>query len=147
MDKEKKRQQNAKYYRHNKEQAKRWQLAYYHKHKKEILEKKKAKIAETRRLIEDIILSYGCQNPDCCWHGDCVPIMLDFHHFDPAKKVLGISQNYHRGKKVLAREINKCVVLCANCHRMFHKGLVDLDRSMLCKADNDLLIENERIRK
>ena len=47
---------------------------------------------------------------------------LDFHHRDPTKKDISISkaiQDCWSQKKVL-EEIDKCIVLCANCHRIEH---------------------------
>ena len=46
--------------------------------------------------------------------------LLDFHHIDPTKKDFQISQGEgYRWEKV-QEEIDKCVVLCSNCHRDFH---------------------------
>lgn len=46
-------------------------------------------------------------------------VMFDFHHLDPTKKevkrfTLSMSnERFHR-------EVKKCVLLCANCHRLRH---------------------------
>lgn len=48
---------------------------------------------------------------------------LDFHHRDPSTKEGGIiSLIVRRGWGIdrLMTEIEKCDVLCANCHRKFH---------------------------
>lgn len=45
---------------------------------------------------------------------------LEFHHLDPTQKEFTIAK---RGQKSLARlilEAEKCVLLCANCHREIH---------------------------
>ncbi len=44
---------------------------------------------------------------------------LDFHHIDPTTKEFTVSQMIHGGHspKSILREIEKCIVLCANCHR------------------------------
>ncbi len=46
---------------------------------------------------------------------------LDFHHLDPLKKEFGIG-NVTTSKFVnkIEEEIQKCIPLCANCHRVFH---------------------------
>lgn len=46
--------------------------------------------------------------------------VLDFHHLDPAEKDFTIGRSSIRTKENLLREVKKCVVLCANCHREFH---------------------------
>jgi hypothetical protein len=53
-----------------------------------------------------------------CGYNRCVEA-LEFHHKDGDDKLRGISKmmrNNWSKKKILA-EIEKCVVLCANCHR------------------------------
>lgn len=46
--------------------------------------------------------------------------LLDFHHLDPAKKDYAISDNSNVKIETLMMEIDKCIVLCSNCHREFH---------------------------
>lgn len=45
---------------------------------------------------------------------------LDFHHKDKEEKEFTIGQFKRGSFDVIQNEINKCVVLCANCHREFH---------------------------
>ena len=47
---------------------------------------------------------------------------LDFHHRDPATKVMRVSRIAHRSLSWVAvqREIEKCDVLCKACHRESH---------------------------
>lgn len=44
---------------------------------------------------------------------------LDFHHKDPDDRHDNISNLYHSTGKFRA-ELEKCIVLCANCHRKAH---------------------------
>lgn len=46
--------------------------------------------------------------------------MLDYHHRDPQEKDFTIGRLKKGAREVLQAEIDKCVVLCANCHREFH---------------------------
>lgn len=49
-----------------------------------------------------------------------------FHHTDPhTKQIEGTMTN---GKTFIAiqNELDKCVLLCANCHRELHAGLITL---------------------
>lgn len=53
---------------------------------------------------------------------------LDFHHLDEDTKVANISKLVHRGSfDKLLRELNKCVLLCANCHRKVHAGVLKIN--------------------
>ena len=46
---------------------------------------------------------------------------LDFHHRDPLEKEGHIGEFRKFGIKRLLAEIAKCDVLCANCHRKYHR--------------------------
>jgi hypothetical protein len=50
------------------------------------------------------------------------PACLDFHHIDPKDKKMILSKLYPSGvsKKTILKEVAKCIVLCANCHRKEH---------------------------
>ena len=49
---------------------------------------------------------------------------LDFHHVDPAKKDYNISNLDTYSLEVLQRELDKCLLVCRNCHGEIHGGLV-----------------------
>lgn len=45
---------------------------------------------------------------------------LDFHHLDSSTKRFTLSTSLTRAWSELEQEANKCVLLCANCHRELH---------------------------
>lgn len=45
---------------------------------------------------------------------------LDFHHRDKQEKEFTIGQFKRGSFEVIQSEIDKCVILCSNCHREFH---------------------------
>ena len=47
---------------------------------------------------------------------------LDFHHIDKNSKDRGIAKmlESNMSKKSIIMEIEKCIVLCSNCHRILH---------------------------
>jgi predicted HNH restriction endonuclease len=47
---------------------------------------------------------------------------LDAHHIDPLEKDFNISSRMTSWKAIV-RELDKCILLCANCHREVHDGL------------------------
>lgn len=73
--------------------------------------------------IREIQLSKGGKCKKC---GENRLHLLDFHHVDPKEKVNLISniiRMYGYGNKsteLAKKEADKCVLLCANCHRDFH---------------------------
>lgn len=54
--------------------------------------------------------------------GEDHPATLDFHHPDPSIKEGEVSQMIASmaSKQTVLEEINKCIVLCSNCHRKEH---------------------------
>jgi hypothetical protein len=58
--------------------------------------------------------------------GEDEVVALDFHHRDPAQKEANVQTAIARGwgRERILKEISKCDVLCASCHRKFHAGLI-----------------------
>lgn len=52
-------------------------------------------------------------------------VCLEFHHVDPSKKERNLGDIASRGwsNKRIDKEIEKCIVLCSNCHRKLHRDL------------------------
>ncbi len=46
--------------------------------------------------------------------------VFDFHHTDPDKKDVSIATSLNNSLRYIEKEIDKCVLLCANCHRIRH---------------------------
>lgn len=60
----------------------------------------------------------------CAKCGENHPACLDFHHLDPEKKELTIASDMRRySKETLLAEIDKCIILCSNCHRKEHYNI------------------------
>ena len=54
------------------------------------------------------------------------PVALDYHHIHPENKDMPVSRMVCFSHKRLKDEIRKCVVICSNCHRKLHHGLITL---------------------
>lgn len=88
--------------------------------RKAISKKQKAKMKE---LIESIK-----KESKCIRCGEDEPVALDFHHLGDDKQFnIGQAVTDGHGMQKILDEIEKCVVLCANCHRKLHAGLFILD--------------------
>ena len=46
--------------------------------------------------------------------------IFDFHHISPDEKEFSIAHIIHYGWAKIEAELKKCVMLCANCHRIRH---------------------------
>lgn len=50
---------------------------------------------------------------------------LDFHHLDEKNKGFGLStRGLTRSWEKIKTETEKCILVCANCHREIHGGLI-----------------------
>jgi len=60
-------------------------------------------------------ISKGCQE---CGYNDRA-VSLDYHHTNSENKEMSVAERITRGhsKKNIREEVEKCRVLCANCHR------------------------------
>jgi hypothetical protein len=54
-----------------------------------------------------------------CGYSECFGA-LDVHHLDPSMKSFHISGAHSRGWTKILEELDKCVLLCSNCHRKEH---------------------------
>lgn len=63
----------------------------------------------------------------CVVCGENESSCLDFHHKDASEKEGAIATLLSKNNSFNAvlKEIEKCVVLCANCHRKYHAGVID----------------------
>lgn len=60
-----------------------------------------------------------------CGYDKCIDA-LEFHHKDVSQKSFGIAQRYSYKWVDLKKEIAKCILLCANCHREVGAGVTQL---------------------
>lgn len=52
---------------------------------------------------------------------------LELHHIDKSTKSFGIGEKgYTRSWEKVKAELDKCVLLCANCHREVESGILQL---------------------
>jgi hypothetical protein len=101
----------------NPKDAKDYRRRHYLANKKKYMDRKKARRAELRVRVTEYKALHGCCR---CPEND--PVCLDFHHLDPTEKDINPSKMVEHGWswERMLREIYKCVVMCANCHRKLH---------------------------
>lgn len=52
---------------------------------------------------------------------------LEFHHLDPSTKDFSISKDgYTRSFDTIKLKLDKCILVCANCHCEIHAGLIKI---------------------
>lgn len=107
----------------NKEYIKKYQKeVWYPKNKQRRRELNEAWREKQKQLFQDWKIKQSCQ---VCQEN--TPECLDLHHLNPKEKEYSIGSLSSRIKfERLMQEIEKCVVLCSNCHRKLHAGLIQL---------------------
>ena len=99
-----------------KRKAKEYSRKYYEANK----EKVKA-LSKTNRAVGKARWSAFKCTLKCTKCGFAHPAALDFHHEDPSEKEYNINRLISNGQfKKAEAELEKCIVLCANCHRIHH---------------------------
>ncbi len=86
------------------------------------------KMAVTRRRqkLRDMAREYKGGKCTICGYSKC-GAALEFHHTNPKKKDFGLSvRGLTRSWTVIKKEIDKCVLVCANCHREVHVVITQL---------------------
>ncbi|MBI4656883.1 MAG: hypothetical protein HY746_09095 [Elusimicrobia bacterium] len=83
-------------------------------------------VRKRRRKIREMAVSYKAGKCQICGYNRCIETM-EFHHLNGRKKDFGISQKgYTRSWERVKKELDKCLMLCANCHRELHAGILQL---------------------
>ena len=82
--------------------------------------KNKQSVQTRRKSIKEKSISYKGGQCKHCGYSKCKEA-LEFHHMNPNEKDFGLSAhgNTHSWEKI-KQELDKCILLCANCHREEH---------------------------
>lgn len=81
---------------------------------------------ERKQQIIDTKFGGKCM---ACGYNRCSQA-LEFHHKNPDEKSfeLNIAKLGQLSMETINDEVSKCVLLCANCHREAHYGLLDVNK-------------------
>lgn len=83
------------------------------------------KEAVIRRRLKLKVMAVEYKDGKCerCSYNKCIAA-LEFHHLDPSVKSFGIAQKgWTRTWEAMKAELDKCILVCANCHREIEHGL------------------------
>lgn len=81
---------------------------------------------QARRVrVKEKALEYKGNSCCKCGYGRCKKA-LEFHHVDPSEKDFELSSKWHnKSWDLIKAELDKCILVCANCHREIHDGLIE----------------------
>ena len=81
---------------------------------------------ERQKDLKQKCIDYKGGKCVCCGYNKCNNV-LEFHHLDPVKKEFSISHaKLTSFDENIKKELHKCALVCANCHREIHAGVLDL---------------------
>lgn len=75
-----------------------------------------------QRAFKHYLVEYKGGKCEICGYNKCEGA-LEFHHKNPQEKDIEISKwnfNYNLDINMFLKEVDKCMLLCANCHREQH---------------------------
>jgi len=77
-------------------------------------------VQRRREKIKSLSVEYKGGKCEICGYNKCIDA-LEFHHINPEEKDFGIaSKGYVRSWEKVKKELDKCMLVCANCHREIH---------------------------
>jgi len=92
---------------------------YYYKNREEEKQRTKQRTQMLKKWFKQYKRNFECEK---C--GETHPACLDFHHTGEKKSgVAELVSRKNTSKKRIKEEIEKCIVLCANCHRKEHSSI------------------------
>ena len=81
-------------------------------------------VTRRKRRVRATLLAAAGGRCAICGYGRCSQ-SLHFHHVDPGHKRLELGSHRGAALATFLLEIDKCVLLCANCHAEVEAGLKD----------------------
>lgn len=81
------------------------------------------RVDKRRKDLKLMAIKYKGGSCKICDYNKCNRA-LGFHHEDPTQKDFGISEKgYTRSWEKIKEELDKCIMVCANCHAEIHEEL------------------------
>lgn len=90
-------------------------VSYHLNNKDKILKRQRLK----RKSKKQKLVDYKGGKCEMCGYDKCIEA-LEFHHIDPNEKEFTITVSKNYDLKSLKKESDKCMLVCANCHREIH---------------------------
>jgi hypothetical protein len=79
-------------------------------------------VNQRRFDIKRKAVEYKGGNCERCGYNKCLRA-LSFHHKDPSQKDFSVSGKHCRAWERIRVELDKCMMVCANCHMEIHEKL------------------------
>jgi len=88
----------------------------------------KKAVAKRRKKLKELLVDYKGGKCTLCGYGGYAGA-FDLHHRGDSKKAFGLSaEGLTRSWERARKEADKCILVCANCHREIHGGYTQLPK-------------------
>lgn len=96
-------------------------------------------VSKRRKKIKEMAIKH--KGSKCCICGyNKYNGALEFHHLDENLKSFSLGLRGHsRSWERVKEELNKCVILCSNCHKEIHAGVSQLPQEIVDEKQGELL--------
>ena len=83
-------------------------------------------VSKRRRKLKGMAIEYKGGKCQICGYSKYQGA-LDLHHVNPSEKEFSLGhKGYTRSWEKIAQELDKCILLCATCHREVEAGVTQL---------------------
>ncbi len=97
----------------------------------------KLAVIKRRKKIKQLSIEYKGGKCQLCGYNRC-EAALELHHLNPLTKSFGIGEKgYTRAWTKVRAELDKCILLCANCHREVEAGILQLPGESLVEKQGE----------
>ena len=79
------------------------------------------KVSQRRKKVKVLLVDYKGGKCEKCDYNKCIAA-LEFHHLDPSKKEFGVSNGNTMTLEKMKIEVDKCILVCSNCHKEIHSA-------------------------
>ena len=88
--------------------------------KKELSRRNVERVTNRRKVLKEKAVEYKGGKCCRCNYNKCISA-LEFHHLEPEHKDFSMgNKGYTRSWEKIKKELDKCILVCANCHREIH---------------------------
>lgn len=115
------------------ERSRLWRLehpGYAAEYMREYVKKNYSTMVARMRAKKQEIMDWK-RDRGCTVCGETEPWVLDMHHLDPNEKETNSAKS--ATLKTFLQEADKCVLLCSNCHRKVHAGVLRITKKHITK--------------
>lgn len=101
------------------------------------------RISEQRRKLKLQAVEYKGGCCEKCGYKKTISALV-FHHLNPEEKDFGIGNGNSRSWEVVKPELDKCILLCSNCHAEVHDEIFEKQRQETYRKVRELVPEKKQ---